>query len=306
MANEMIAEFEAVTTARALPYAEPQSDLWHEHRKGRLGGSEIAAIAGESKYESAYSLWAKKLDLIPSAVADNEPMYWGRKLESVIIDRFADDNPQYRVFRDVGTWVNKKHDFMLANPDAIYQMANGDFGVLEIKTARFEDDWGKPELGADGVPRYYQTQVQWYLATLGLQFATLAVLISGSDYRTYEIEADHLWQYHDFARAQEFMTCIETKKAPAWDGSESTLQAVKLQHPDIDPDLAVELGDGGMHFYQAQEKLEQQKQEVNQLQAELLSFMGNARIGLVHDIPIYIRTARKGGTPYLTKKKGTR
>jgi len=298
MVNKMIAELSEVLTAKYLGTASPGSREWDLFRRDRLGGSEIAAIAGESKYESAYSLWAKKLNLIPSHVPDNEPMYWGRTLEPVIIDRFANDNPDFRMFRDVGTWVNKQRDWMLANPDAIYQTPAGEYRVLEIKTARYEDDW------RNGVPKYYQTQVQWYLATLGLQAATVAVLISGSDYRTYEIEADRFWQDYDLQRAKEFMKAVDTQKAPDWDGSESTLQAVKLQHPEIESDTEVELGDAGMYLFLEMEKLEETKKEINKLQAIVLDGMGKARTGLVHDIPTFIRTSRNGGTPYLTKKRG--
>ena len=299
----MIADLAAVLTARHLGHAQPGSREWDLFRRDRLGGSEIAAIAGESKYESAYSLWAKRLDLIPSQIPDNEPMYWGRELEPVVINRFERDNPGYTIYRDVGTWVNKKHDFMLANPDALYLTDKGELQVLEIKTARFEDDWGRSGTGADGVPKYYLTQVQWYLATLGLQTATLAVLISGSDYRTYEVEADSMWQDYDFERAVEFLSCLETKTKPAWDGAEATLQAVRLQHPSIDLDAEVELGDLGMHYFLELDKLEEQKKLVTDLQARVLDAMGNARTGIVHDIPALIRTARNGGTPYLTKKK---
>lgn len=306
MVEKMIAELSEVLSAKYLGIAEPGSREWDLFRRDRLGGSEIAAIAGESKYESAYSLWAKRLDLIPSAVADNEPMYWGRTLEPVIIDRFAKDNPGYEMFRDVGTWVNNTNDWMLANPDAIYQKESGEYCVLEIKTARFEDDWGKPEMGAAGVPKYYQTQVQWYLATLGLESGVLAVLIGGSDYRTYEIQADRMWQNYDLERAQEFIAALETKKAPDWDGAESTLQAVRLMHPDIELEESVELGDLGMHYFLALEAQQEQKKLVTDLQARVLDAMGNARTALVHDIPTFIRQSRAGGTPYLVKKKGTK
>lgn len=304
MVKEMIAEISEVTTARYIGHAAPGSAEWDRFRDGRLGGSEIAAIAGESKYESAYSLWAKKLNLIPSHIPDNEPMYWGRELEPVVINRFERDNPGFRILRDVGTWVNTQHDFMLANPDAIYQTESGEYEVLEIKTARFEDDWGKSDTGADGVPKYYLTQVQWYLATLGLQAATLAVLISGSDYRTYKIEADAMWQGYDFDRAELFLQKVAEQQAPDWDGSDATLQTVRQLHPDIDPELSVELGDLGMHYFLELDKLEEQKTVVTDLQARVLDAMGKARTGIVHDIPALTRQARKGGLPYLTKKRG--
>lgn len=295
MVIESIAE---KVTARHIGSAVAGSPEWHQLRKNRIGGSEVGAIAGESKYESAYSLWAKKLELIPTDNSDNEAMYWGRSLEPVIIDRFERDHPELKLYRDVGTWVNNQYDFMLANPDAIYEKANGELGVLEIKTARFADDWDK------GVPRYYETQVQWYLNTLGLSEAYVAVLISGSDYREFVIEADRIWQQHDLDRVTEFLSCIETQTKPDWDGSEATLQAVRASHPDIDADAEVELGDLGVFYFNALERLEEAKAEARSYEAAVLDAMGKARTALIYDRPAYIRVARNGGKPFLTKKKG--
>jgi putative phage-type endonuclease len=295
MALETIAQ---KVTAKHIGNAEAGSAEWHQMRENRIGGSEVGAIAGESKYESAYSLWAKKLGLIPTNNSDNEAMYWGRSLEPNIINRFEADHPELKIYRDVGTWVNNQHDFMLANPDGIYEKMDGSLGVLEIKTARFGDDW------ANGVPRYYATQVQWYLATLGLGEAYVAVLIAGSDYREYVVLADPIWQYHDLERVQTFRKCLRTGQKPEWDGSEATVKAVRAEHPDIDPDLTVELGDLGIQYFGSLQRFEEAQKELRTCEAAVLDAMGKARTALIYDVPSYIRVARNGGTPYLTKKKG--
>ena len=284
--------------ATYLGHAEPQDPKWQEFRCDRIGGSEVGAIAGESKYESAYSLWAKKSGLVAEDRSDNEPMYWGRSLEPNIIRRFQEEHPELLVTSGVGTWVNKEFDFMLANPDAIYETATGEIGILEIKTARFADDW------AQGVPRYYQTQVQWYLRCFNLKQAFVAVLISGSDYREFEITADETWQYYDLERVKDFIYCVKSGTRPMWDGSESTLQAVRAQHPDIDRELEIELGDLGVLYYNALTRAEEAKLEARQFESAVLDAMGKARTALVYDQPTFIRVARGNGKPYITKKKG--
>jgi len=187
---------------------------------------------------------------------------------------------------------------MLANPDGIYQTATGELGILEIKTARFADDW------AQGVPRYYQTQVQWYLRCFDLKQAFVAVLISGSDYREFEITADETWQYYDLERVKDFIYCVKSGTRPMWDGSESTLQAVRTQHPDIDHELEIELGDLGVLYYNALTRAEEAKLEARQFESAVLDAMGKARTALVYDQPTFIRVARGNGKPYITKKKG--
>jgi putative phage-type endonuclease len=229
LTTESIAEIQNVAEATWVGSFTPEDPEWHELRSSRIGGSEVGAIVGASKYESAYSLWAKKLGLIPSEVADNDFMYWGRALEPVVIDRFAKDHPELQVFRDMGTWVHKERDYHLANPDAIYQKSDGSYGVLEIKTARYSDDW------QDGVPQYYMTQVQWYLSCFGFGEAYVAVLFAGSEYREFAIKAEPMWQESDLEKVHDFLECVKQERKPTWDGAEATVMAVRQQHPDIDP-----------------------------------------------------------------------
>lgn len=295
MTDKIVARLSA--KANHLGSFRPSQPEWHELRKSRIGGSEVGAIAGESRYESAYSLWAKKLDLISGEVVANSAMYWGSVLEPVIITEFSNRHPELTVYTDVGTFVDKEYDFMLANPDAIYEKEDGTLGVIEVKTARFVDDW------ANGVPRYYMTQVQWYLNVLGLSEAYVVVLFSGSDYQEFEVKADKMWQEHDFKMVCDFVRCLETGEKPDWDGSEATLTAVKRMHPEIDHDLSYDLEDLGIHYDNALSELEAAKAKVNELQARVLDVMGNAREGLVYGIPVFIRTSRSGGTPFLTRKR---
>jgi putative phage-type endonuclease len=298
LTTESIAEIQAKSTATWLGSFTPDNPEWHELRSNRIGGSEVGAIVGASKYESAYSLWAKKLGLISDEVSDNEFMYWGRALEPVVIDRFERDHPELGLLRDVGTWVHRERDYHLANPDAIYRKPDGSYGVLEIKTARYSDDW------QDGVPQYYMTQVQWYLSCFGFNEAYVAVLFAGSEYREFFIRAEPMWQESDLERVQNFRECLRLEQKPAWDGAEATVMAVRQQHQDIDPKSQVELGELGLHYSSSLDDLETAKSKVNELQARVLDAMGSAKTGIIYDTPAFVRSSRKGGTPYLTRKRG--
>lgn len=298
MTNKSIAEIQQTASATWLGSFTPKDPEWHELRSKRIGGSEVGAIVGASKYESAYSLWAKKLGLIPSEVEDNDFMYWGRALEPVVIDRFEQDHPELKVLRDLGTWVNTERDYHLANPDGIYQKADGSYGVLEIKTARYSDDW------QFGVPQYYMTQVQWYLSCFGFSEAYVAVLFAGSEYREFFVQADKFWQESDLEKVGNFLECMRTETQPVWDGAEATVMAVRQQHPDIEAKAQVELGELGLHYSSALDELETAKTKSNELQARVLDAMGSAKTAVIYDTPAFIRSSRKGGTPYLTRKRG--
>lgn len=295
MVNQIVAHFKK--SADYLGDYAPGDPSWDLLRKNRIGGSEVGAIVGESRYESAYSLWAKKLGLIPEDREENEPMYWGRALEQPIWERFRKEHPEFTHAAELGSWANKQNPFIFASPDAAYQKPDGTIGIVEIKTARYQDDW------LSGVPRYYLTQVQWYMSCFDVSEAYVAVLFSGSEYKEYFVEADRMWQQYDQKIVEDFLKALETRQKPDWDGSDATVSAVRRQHPDIQPELEVELGDLGMYYELALDDLEKQKLEVNKLQAMVLDAMGNAKTATIHDIPRFIRTARNGGTPYLTRKK---
>lgn len=229
---------EQIDEATHLGTFDSGSAEWHELRNQGIGGSLVGTIAGLNKWESPYTAWAKYTGKISSEIPDNNAMEWGRRLESVVLDKFADEHPELEVIRDVGTWQNIERPYQIANPDAIVSDEHGNLAVVEIKTARFPDDW------ENGVPLYYLTQVQWYLSCLGIQRAYVAVLIGGSDYREYEIDADNFQQWADIKLVEQFLAAVEIDTAPDWDGSESTYQTVRTMRPDI-YDAEVELGDLG-------------------------------------------------------------
>jgi len=155
---------------------------WLEQRRRGLGGSDAPAVCGISPWKSPYQVYLEKRgETEPQE--DNEPMFWGRALEPIIRQRYADETgrtvvvPQQSLF-------HPKIEFMLASLDGI---ADGE-RVLEVKTARMPTGWG--EAGSAEIPDIYMIQVQHYLAVTKLSVADVATLIGGNDFRIYEVPAD--------------------------------------------------------------------------------------------------------------------
>lgn len=160
---------------------------WLAARRAGVGGSDVAAIMGLSKYRAPYSVWAEKSGLAaPADIGGKPAVHWGSVLEGVVGEEYARNHPD-RAVRRVNAlarslsrpWAQASLDYEVRDPEL-------GWGVLEIKTAgwRAADDW------ADGVPIRYQTQVVHYMSVLGRPFADVAVLIAGSDYREYRIMRD--------------------------------------------------------------------------------------------------------------------
>lgn len=286
-----------IESATHLGTFESGSPEWHQLRSQGIGGSQVGTIAGLNKWESPFTAWAKYTGKIDTEIAYSPAMEWGHRLESVVLQKFQDEHPELQVISEVGTWQNIERPYQIANPDGIAVDEHGNLAVIEIKTARFPDDW------ETGVPLYYLTQVQWYLSCLDIQRAYVAVLIGGSDYREYEIEADHFQQRADIALVEQFLEAVAQDQAPDWDGSQSTYESVRRIHPNIQDD-EVELGELGELCLAAIEKENTVKAEALALKSQVLDKMGFAKRGLVNGQWLFSRQARGTGAPFLVTKKG--
>ena len=294
---------ELITVAHRAATLPNGSKEWLEERGKGIGGSDIAAIVGYSKWESAYSLWCKKTGRIQDSTTSSA-MEWGNRLEDVIIDKFADEHPDYTLLRNVGSWAHNERPWQKANPDGLYFDANGELCLLEVKTAQYEDDWKTLTPGEYDVPLHYQTQVQWYLQTLGLSKGTVIVLFHGNLYKEITFEAMPFMQDINLEDAAKFWEHVQEKKRPEWDGSDVTVEAVRKQHPDIDADESVELMELAAEYKIADEQVNAYTDTLNRTKAEILDIMGNAKYGTYGGEVVFVRSARGQGTPYLTVKKG--
>lgn len=295
--NTITALSDTLGTARLIGKFANQSLEWHALRATGIGGSDVGTITRCNPWSSPFALWARRTGRIADDAVTSEAAEWGTRLESVVLDKFAEEHPELVVHRDCGTWRHAEREWQLANPDAIYETADGTYGVVEVKTARYEDDW------ADGVPASYRAQVQWYLATFGLDHAYVVALFSGSKYREFEVKADQFEQDTNLAEVEKFRVYLDEDKQPDYDGALSTYTAIREMHPSIDTEAEVELGTLGIEYSKALDQFSSAESHLNEMKSRVLDAMGDAKRGLVEDIWFVTRQARNGGTPYLVNKK---
>jgi putative phage-type endonuclease len=291
--RERVAEMSRATYLATL---DNGSDEWLELRKRGVGGSEVGTICGLNKWESAYTLWAKKTGRITEQVQMNEPMEWGNRLEPVVIDKFADEHPELEILRNVGTWAHRDRLWQIGNPDALY-VKDGKLGVIEVKTASSENDW------FDGVPAYYATQVQWYMDVFDVEHAYVIVLFNGRNYREYELTRTPLAQELNREFVEDFRNQVASDFHPDFDGSISTMDTVRTLNPDI-VDEGVELGWLGVQYFPAETKFKEAEAELNEVKTRILDAMGSAKIGLVEGHQTFARQRRGSNAPYLVIKRG--
>jgi putative phage-type endonuclease len=195
-----------------------------------IGASEIAAVCGMNPYASPWDVWLRKTGQTPD-VEQNEPMEWGHRLEPAIRQKYADETGQ--LVRVPGeSMFSAERPWARATPDGIVlNMSKHAEHLLQCKNVGFfvGRDW------EGGPPAYVQLQEQWELCVTGLERADVAVLIGGSDYRTFTVHRDNRMIADLLTIADEFWRRVETKTPPKVDESEACARHIqsKLKRTSI-------------------------------------------------------------------------
>lgn len=158
---------------------------WLDERRKGIGGSDVAAIIGASKYKTPLDIYNDKLGLSQPTKL-NDFMLAGIMLEETISNWYAEVSGK-KVIRDNKIRYHKRNPFLLANVDrVILPQGKEGRGILEIKTssAYMTKSWEAAP------PIEYQLQLQHYLNVLDLNWGEFAVLIGGNDFRRYFIQRD--------------------------------------------------------------------------------------------------------------------
>ena len=172
---------------------------WLKARTTGIGGSDVAAILGLSKWKTPLQVYQEKRGEI-APQADNDAMRWGRYLEPVVRQAYADETGrEVRVLDELVRHPLYEH--MIANLDGFVLPTDGPRRVF-----------GEP--GSDQIPQPYLLQVQHYMAVTGFVVADVAVLIGGSDFRLYEVPADAELQQMLVDAEAEFWARVQAGEPP--------------------------------------------------------------------------------------------
>lgn len=155
---------------------------WLDVRRTGIGGSDIAAICGLSRYKSPMEVYLDKLGEIPP-IEDNPKMKAGRKLEPVIAEWFAEETGM-KVMKQNSVFQSNEHKFMLANID---RWLPGQNSGLECKNT---GEYARADWEGTQAPTEYVLQCNHYMAVTGADRWMLAVLVGGWDFQWRVIERD--------------------------------------------------------------------------------------------------------------------
>ena len=214
----------AVTpTGVVVAPASLDREQWLTVRRTGIGGSEVAAVLGMSKYASPLEIYLDKVGELPLDRPQHpdleEAAFWGLAHEPTIARVFA-ERSGLRVVEGPGTLAHVERRWMLANVDR-FVLDEGEStpsSLLEIKTrsAYQLDEW------LLSVPDGPALQTHWYLAGTGYRHAHVAALLGGNRLRIHRVERDEGLVEHLVALLGEFWQGVLDHRPPAVDGSEAT------------------------------------------------------------------------------------
>lgn len=200
-----------------------ERDAWLDLRRVGIGGSDAAAICGQSPYKSAFEVWLEKTAAPGVDDRDTEPMEWGRRLEPVVADALGERtglelSPVPYLLR------SPEHPYMLASPDRAAWSEERGWGVAEVKTAGYfaGADWSE-----DRIPDAYLLQGLHYLSVTGLDWCVYGCLVGGQTLHTRWVVRDEDLIAHLRAIELDFWHKVEDHTPPEPDGLASTTEFIK-------------------------------------------------------------------------------
>lgn len=205
------------------------TELWHQLRKGNIGGSDVAALFGYG-YVTKYKLWhEKKGNIEPDDLGNDPRVQAGQFLEAGVI-AWANHKWNMEFFQPKVYAKHKQIDGMGCTPDAFDPMTT-EGRIAQVKTVdsmQFSTEWENDGELITHAPLHIMLQCQHELACTDAQENWLIVLVGGNRLYRMVIQRDEETIQIIERAVKEFWRTIREDEEPAPDFIEdgSTIRAL--------------------------------------------------------------------------------
>jgi putative phage-type endonuclease len=243
-----------------------------KQRAGYIGGSDAAIIMGMNPWKNRVELYMEKVGIKPAAdLSRNQRVQWGIKLEDMVARHWAEVTGK-KVRRNNFLLRSEQWPWMAAHLDR--QVAGG--GFLEVKTAGQAHGWG--EDGGTEIPDHYMCQVQHYMAITGDERCWVAVLIGGSDFRSYEIQRNQPFIDLMVEAQRDFWLHVEMKQCPEPLTADECISKWPTSWPNRPAEADADVLEAVHEIAALDEKLKVIGQRKKELQAQVMKSMEMAEV----------------------------
>lgn len=205
---------------------ELDREEWLEQRRQGIGGSDtpVIILGDEHPFTTPKELWEEKVGIRGSDTA-TPAMKRGTALESTIATIYAGETER-KIRRVNAILQHDRFDWMVGNIDReIVGVKGRKPGILEIKCPGLRTF---SKIKREGIPDYYQLQMQHYLA------------VSGREWGAFAIFNAELWVllHFDVERDDEIIDLIYDRDKAFWHLVQEGIppeEMKSLTNPDIPP-----------------------------------------------------------------------
>jgi putative phage-type endonuclease len=280
---------------------------WLAERRKGIGGSDVAAILGLSKWRTCLEVYHDKIGDLPDDEVIDPRKDAGNKLQRPIIETYAELQGATITAYEPG--VIRHPDLpLLANLDAIAANEEGDEWNVDAKNVhwRVADAWGEAE--SDEMPDDAFYQGHHYNYITARHKTDFAVLVGGEwPPRIYTVPRDDEFFEMLLGDLEQFWWHVTNRVPPPPDFAHATTLALaKRLYPDVDVTKEVTLDERYGELaarYNAISRIESlggKKKKL--LNAELLFAMGDAAVAKIKGSPFILKRAHTA--PRRCKKCG--
>ena len=248
-----------------LPNRIHEPEAWAKARRRGIGGSEIAAVCGLSRWRSPLEVWLRKLDLEEPPRNETESMVWGHALEEPI---------RAEVAKRLGLPIVPDHGLYRAH-DLPFAIGSPDAGVIDRQNWIGVGEWklvGPRMIGSwdEGPAIEAELQLRWYLMILGCARGWIGALLGGVELQVFELERDPEIEGLMVERAQAFWRLVEERNPPVIVGTQDERDALRAAFPALEGAAPVDLDFEAQMLLRrrAMAVLEEKEAEQRRLQAE--------------------------------------
>lgn len=272
---------------------------WLADRRTGLGGSDVLAALGFSKYTSPWEVWREKtgqseLDTEPPS----EAAELGNALEPWLIAQAPEllGETAYRTLHR--TYAHPEKHWRRCSPDGI--LADG--RLVEAKTAGLAGGFGTPPGWADGgIPLGYEFQVRWGLHVMDSPAAEIIALVAGLGLVHRHVERDMAVELKLVRQVDTWWTRhVVGGSEPAMGPGDAEVLAelyprVERESVDLDETDALKHWE---IYLAAREREKAAKAEKEAAGAELKHLLGDAEQGRVEGNVIATWPEKRGSVNY--------
>ena len=249
-------------------------------RSKYIGGSDIGAILGLSRFKTPLEVWMEKTGK-ETKRADSLPLRFGSFAEEFVASEYSRATG-FELLHDESIYLHPEHSYMSAHIDR-FVLGDEDglppSRILECKTANpfSSGDWG--EAGSDQVPMSYLCQSIWYMAITGIDKTDLAVLFGNSDFRIYEIARDQGLEELVIAKATIFWNEHVLKDIPPPVQSEADCHTLFSKgDPSKSIEAKQEILDLTKRLQLLNREIDVWEEEISSIKQTIMSQMGEAEL----------------------------